>query len=44
MVPVQSVEDQMKAVLDCVVTEDKIPTDVSTTLKLFINKLDECSR
>nr|XP_029493834.1 thyroid adenoma-associated protein homolog isoform X1 [Oncorhynchus nerka] len=44
MVPVQSVEDQMKAVLDCVVTEDKIPTDVSTTLKLFMNKLDECSR
>jgi hypothetical protein len=44
MVPVGSVEGQMKAVLDCLVTEDEIPTDASTTLKLFINNLDECSR
>ncbi|XP_034152617.1 thyroid adenoma-associated protein homolog isoform X2 [Esox lucius] len=34
----------MDAVLDFVVNEDTIPVDVSTTLKHFINKLDECSR
>ncbi|KAL0979345.1 hypothetical protein UPYG_G00183930 [Umbra pygmaea] len=44
MVLDESLECQIKSLLDSVVNEDVIPVDVSTKLKLFINKLDECTR